>query len=68
MLNYSRSVLSTAVWAMLLSSANLAFAAPIAANIATSGVIESVRVEGNQRIDGRTILSYLGLQAGGWAG
>ena len=33
MLNYSRSVLSTAVWAMLLSSANLAFAAPIAARL-----------------------------------
>lgn len=66
MLNYSRSVLSTAVWAMLLSSTNLAFAAPVATeNVVSAGVIDSVKIEGNQRIEGRTILSYLGLQAGG---
>ena len=68
--NLYRSILSTAVWGVLLSSSNAAFAAtasisPTPATAASSvGVIDSVRIEGNQRIEGRTILSYLGLQAG----
>lgn len=64
------SVLSTAVWGVILASGNSALAAPIvitpaeATNASSAGVIDSVRIEGNQRIEGRTIISYLGLQAG----
>lgn len=64
-----RSVLSAAVWSLLLAAP--AFAQDVAQptrpdvnDITPAGHIQDVRVEGNQRIESRTILSYLGLKAG----
>jgi len=73
--NYSlhNSILSAAVWSILLASGGIAGAVPLAAQTAaqasrlptpSAGLIDSVRIEGNGRVEGRTILSYLGLQAG----
>ncbi len=58
---FSRSLLS-----VFLASASAAVlpAAAIAAN-APSGAIQSIRIEGNQRIEEKTIRSYLGLKEGG---
>ncbi len=72
MLNYSmsRSALSSAVCGLLLTAAYIPASygatAPAATEAATPslGTIGSVRIEGNQRIEGRTILSYLGLKSG----
>ncbi len=61
-----RSILSAAVWGVLLAAAPASVA--IAQSAAVSGtnndLIRNVRVEGNQRIEGRTIMSYLSLKAG----
>ena len=47
----------------LITITALLLGAPLAA-FAESDTITAVRVEGNQRVEGRTILSYLGLKAG----
>lgn len=90
----NRSILSTAVWGLLLAGtacgpayaqvepqaetpaealdqavssapADLAQApAIVAAPEPTLGTIGAIRVEGNQRIESRTIVSYFGLKAG----
>ncbi len=63
----SRSVLSAAVWGVLLAAGPVSIAIaqdsqPVAG---TSGdLIKNVRVEGNQRIEGRTVMSYLNLKEG----
>ncbi len=61
MLNYSksRSIVSSAVWGILLAGVYIpAYAAekPAAAHSAAS-----VRIEGNQRVESSTIMSYLGM-------
>lgn len=61
------SILSVAVWSILLASSPTAstFAANSTMPItASADQIHDVRIEGNQRIEGRTIVSYLGLSAG----
>lgn len=75
-----RSILSKAVWGLLLASFTcspafaqvddgtpspaLAQAPSPAAPEPSLGTIGGLRVEGNQRIESRTILSYFGLKAG----
>ncbi|MGE0753962.1 MAG: outer membrane protein assembly factor BamA [Alphaproteobacteria bacterium] len=60
-----RSVLSAAVWGVVLAAMPLAGAAITAQPAAAQGgLIQNVKVEGNQRIEGLTIMSYLGLKAG----
>jgi outer membrane protein insertion porin family len=73
MLNFTlcRSTLSVAVWGVLFASSGFALAEPLVAPASSSlassavGVVDSVRIEGNQRIEGSTIISYLGLKTGG---
>ena len=65
----SRSIVSTAVWAVLLSSmaplpAIAQSAGAEASANASSGTIGDIRVEGNQRIEARTIRTYLNLTPG----
>lgn len=80
----NRSIVSSAVWGLLLASnvcfpayaqmpdgnapspaADLAQAPAVAAAPEPSlGTIGAIRVEGNQRIESRTIISYFGLKAG----
>lgn len=71
---YNSALCSIAVGAFFASTVDV-FAAPVekassqnlaasAVPAASGGVIENVRVEGNQRVEGRTIISYLGLVAG----
>lgn len=64
----TRSIVSTAVWAMLLSTSPAIAAAPAkpaqAAVVASGDVIRDIQVKGNERIESRTILSYLGLKPG----
>ncbi|MCE2927500.1 MAG: outer membrane protein assembly factor BamA [Rickettsiales bacterium] len=50
----SRSIVCVAVWSLLVAGPALA----------AGDVINDVKIEGNQRIEGRTILSYLNLAAG----
>lgn len=69
----SRSIVSTAVWTLLLSGMT---ALPVQAQEAppaldstprtstSNGIISDIRVEGNQRIEPRTILTYLNLSPG----
>jgi len=60
------TILSAALWSLLLAGAP-AFAAPASAPQATdagASVIRDITVEGNQRIESRTVLSYLGLKPG----
>ena len=68
-----RSILSAAVWSVLLATSSYAPAyaqiqpaAPDANAISpdTGDVIDSIRVEGNQRVESRTVISYLGLTTG----
>jgi outer membrane protein insertion porin family len=61
-----KSILSLAVWGLVLTAAASLPATPVFAAAATANgdTISEVRVEGNQRVEGRTILSYLGLKAG----
>ena len=63
----NRSVLSVAVWGLLLAGspawAAPASDAPAALDVGT-GKISDIKVEGTQRIESRTILSYLGLKTG----
>jgi outer membrane protein insertion porin family len=67
----SRSIVSTAVWTLLLGSslAMPAYAqtppadAP-APRASSNGIISAIRIEGNQRIEARTIRTYLNLSAG----
>jgi outer membrane protein insertion porin family len=63
-----RSIVSAAVWGILLaaSPASVALAQSAAEPATANGkdLIKNVRVEGNQRIEGRTIMSYLSLKAG----
>jgi outer membrane protein insertion porin family len=66
---FSRSIVSTAVWAVLLASmapvpaiAQSAGSEP--ASSASSGIIGDIKVEGNQRIEARTIRTYLNLTPG----
>jgi outer membrane protein insertion porin family len=54
-----RRYLFAAAACLLLAAAPAAYA-----ETGSGDVIQSVRVEGNERIEGRTILSYLGLAAG----
>lgn len=59
----TRLILSTTLSPLLFGS--VALAASEAAPITSSASkIHDVRVEGNERIEGRTIVSYLGLNAG----
>ncbi len=59
-----RSIVSAAVWGVLLA-ATPAIAAPAAQKpVAAGDVIRDVRVEGNERVEARTILTYLGLKSG----
>lgn len=64
MFNYSigRSIVSCAVWSLLLSGACGAVA-----NAATSSSVmesdSSIKIEGNERVENSTILSYLGISA-----
>ncbi len=68
MFQYSvyRSIVSSAVWGVLLAGTciSASYAAEIPAEVAVSGSIASVAIEGNQRVESRTIISYLGLKAG----
>lgn len=68
MFQYSvyRSIVSSAVWGVLLAGTciSASYAAEIPAEVAASGSIASVAIEGNQRVESRTIISYLGLKAG----
>lgn len=68
-----RSILSAAAWSLALAgmTAVPALAAPLPITDAATpdaaqaaGTIKAIRVEGNQRIESRTILSYLGLNEG----
>ncbi len=66
-----RSVVSVAVWGLLLASYdNAAIAAtkkvtaPAPSDQASAGRVETVRIEGNQRVENSTILSYLGIKSG----
>ncbi len=64
-----RSILSAAVWSLLLAAlpaAAAVLAAPAHAQRADtlSGTITNIQVEGNQRVEARTILTYLGLKQG----
>ena len=47
-----------------LSSAALGDAPSLASSGPTLGTIGSIRVEGNQRVESRTIISYFGMKAG----
>lgn len=65
-----RSVVSSAVWGVILAgvcssvvSTVPAFAAP-SSETTDAGVVSSVSIEGNQRIESRTIISYLGVKSG----
>ncbi len=66
----SRSILSVAVWGFLLSGAFAPLMAEPAndasatAETASGGKISSIRVEGLQRIESGTVVSYLGLKPG----
>ncbi|MBI1236790.1 MAG: outer membrane protein assembly factor BamA, partial [Alphaproteobacteria bacterium] len=64
----SRSVISVALWSVLLAvspvHATLAQTAQAPLEGANNDLIQNVRIEGNQRIEGRTIMSYLGLTSG----
>jgi outer membrane protein insertion porin family len=61
-----RSILSTAVWSILLASVSAApvFAATDATQVQSTGTIRDIRVQGNQRIEPATVLSYMGLKPG----
>ena len=63
-----RSILSAAVWSLLIAASAPAWAQALPSAPATSdvgtGTISGIQVEGNQRIESRTIISYLGLKAG----
>lgn len=60
-----RSVLSAAVWGVVLAAVPHYATEAHAQNTSSQGdLIRNVQVEGNQRIEGLTIMSYLGLKAG----
>jgi outer membrane protein insertion porin family len=65
--SFHRSIVSTAMWALLLTAgySNMASAATEASAASPADVIDSVRIEGNQRVESRTIISYLGMKPGG---
>jgi len=73
-MNYS-SILSAAVWSLVLASGTAALADPVPAAPAPvaeaqnaqpgATTIGDIRVEGNQRIEARTVLAYLNLKPGG---
>jgi outer membrane protein insertion porin family len=69
---FNRSILSAAVWSLVLAHAFVAPAwaepndetpAPAKYNVGT-GTISDIRVEGTERIENRTVISYLGLKPG----
>lgn len=62
----NRSIVSGAVWGVLITGiyGMAANAAPAPAEIASTGAISSIRIEGNQRVENSTILSYLGIKSG----
>jgi len=67
----NRSIVSVAVWSLLLAGtpALPAFAEPasdtaVDVTAANTGTIGDIRVEGLQRIESGTVLSYLGLKTG----
>ena len=62
----SRSIVSAAVWGVLITGiyGMAANAAPAPAEIASTGAISSIRIEGNQRVENSTIISYLGIKPG----
>ncbi len=68
--NYSisRSIVSSAVWGLLLTTAySLPASAankPAHEEVTAAGKIEGVRIEGNQRVESSTIISYLGIKSG----
>ncbi|MEQ1789600.1 MAG: outer membrane protein assembly factor BamA [Rickettsiales bacterium] len=69
-LNYS-SIVSSAVWSLLLigacsavSNAAMPSSATSSTKISNASSISSIRIEGNQRIEKSTILSYLGIKSG----
>src|SRR5688500_15155852 len=72
---FSRSILSTVAWGVLAGSlasfaayaepvAGQASAESLAARSPSAGTIRDIEIEGNQRIEARTILTYLGLSPG----
>jgi len=50
----TRSIVCAAVWSLLITSPAMA----------AGDMIRDVKIEGNQRVEGRTILSYMNLAAG----
>ena len=63
-----RSILSAAAWGLLLAASSSAAwaqtAQPYTNADVGSGTISDVKVEGNQRIESRTVVSYLGMKPG----
>ena len=63
-----RSVVSSAVWGLLLTTAYglpaNAANKPAQEEVSATGKIESVRIEGNQRVESSTVMSYLGIKSG----
>ena len=70
----NRSILSAAAWTLILTMSSPAWAAgestpadstePAASIDVGTGRISDIKVEGNERIESRTVQSYLGLKAG----
>ena len=63
-----RSVVSSAVWGLLLTSVYIAPVSaatkPARAEVSSAGRIESIRIEGNERVESNTVISYLGIKSG----
>ncbi len=65
-----RSVVSSAVWGLLLASAygSVVHAESRTADVpvesGVTGVVSSILIEGNQRVESRTVISYLGIKSG----
>jgi outer membrane protein insertion porin family len=63
-----RSIVSAAVWSLIFASIAPVFAQQTedSATISDvgSGQVSNIKVEGNQRIESRTVVSYLGLKSG----
>ncbi len=64
------SVVSSAVWGVILAGicSTVVYASPVssgtASEVSAVGSVASVSIEGNQRVESRTIVSYLGIKSG----